>query len=209
MLKLRGLYLYFPVLDKLKADRVMLWLDKKTDLTLSENRLGNRLLYPQTIPVTPEEMAFDLALLRELIALQPDHYLNRNLRRLIVPENLLDRFPNLSQVCWAMVDAFQPLGVSTVYLRSERLGLKSIGTVIKPEKVNSDGIVKLWVAEKSYQLKVGSLFAIPVNAHRVDVGFESTAISLMGKSNNTTQVIGGDLGLLIDLRKPLKKETES
>lgn len=200
MSKLTGLLEFFPGLESLSIDQMMQWLKIPGNPTIFENELGNRVLYPQTIPLDSSGLIFDLALLREALKINPHHYYNPTLKKIFIPETFLQRFPDLGQLAWAFIETFNPEGLVTIVEKIDDIGTKNLGTYLRPEIVTKNGIVVLWVAGKKYEVKVGSLNSIPASSSRVDIKFESTAARLVGKQNFVAEVAGGALGLIVDTR---------
>lgn len=200
MSRLKGLLEFFPQLETLSIDNIMLWLGSHGDATLLENRLGNRILYPQTIPISVSDLVFDFALLREALKLEPQKYYSQNLKRIYIPQLFLDRFPDMSKLIWAFVDTFKPPGLTAIVEKIDDVGTKNLGTYIKPEVINKEGWIYLWIGAKKYQVKVGSLMIIPAPSNRVDIKLESASVLFLGKKELSSEVFGGQFGLMIDAR---------
>jgi hypothetical protein len=201
MPRLKGLFDNFQKLDSLQVEGVKNWLNRREDPALFENELGNRIVYPQTVPVTQENLIFDLAILREALKLQPEDYYNQNFHRLYIPENFLNFIPDIHKLVLAFIDTFDPWGVTTIFLRSERLGTMTLGTLIRPEIISDTGWIDLWVYGKKYEVPVGSITFIPAANNKIDIKFESGAAKLFEKNQTVAEVIGGQLGVIVDTRK--------
>lgn len=208
MPRLRGLLDYFSGLENIPIERISAHLSRRLDPRILENQLANLILYPQVIPVQSEDVELDLAILREALKINRGLYFNPNLKRIIIPQDLSDRFPNLQNLAWVFVDAFLPPAVTTIALKKENIGLKKIGSSIRPEVVKGDGWIFLEVDNKKYQVKPGSLVSIPAPGNQVTVKFESKVATLGGRSKTVATASGGNLGLLIDARKSAPKEED-
>jgi len=191
MPKLTGLFDHFPKLNTVTADMVTAWLGGKADAKLLENRLGNRILYPSAIPCSAEDINFDLVILREAVKTQPQDFINQNLRLIYIPEEFGQFFPDLRTLAVAFVDALKPRGITSIVLKSATLGLKNLGSVIKPEVISPSGTILIRIHDQKYEV---------AESGKVDINFQSRAAKLLGKDNATLEVAGGKLGLLVDTR---------
>lgn len=200
MPKLGGLFDYFPELANIEVSKLACWVPYINPQILA-NKLGNRILYPQALPLSSQDQVFDLCLLREALKLQPQNYCNQNLKRIFIAEELMKMFPNLKDLSLAFVDVFCPFGLTSFVTRYEHLGFKNLGTLIRPEISSASGSISLSVAGKKYQIKIGSLVMIPAAGKKVDIKFESNSARLLGRNLLITEVGGGEVGLIIDTRK--------
>lgn len=203
MPRVTGLLDYFPRLYEVAAEKIAASANQHTGIRILENRLGNKVLYPQTIPVSSEEFLFDLVLLKEALKLHSADYYNQNLRKVFIPEGLLERFPNLQKLAWVFVDAFKPPDICAILLRSQALGIKNLGTFIKVEVVRKEDEIGVWVDGKKYKIKAGCLATLPASGNKMDIRFESPSAKLLGKHEIVTEVSGGELGLMIDSRRDI------
>ena len=69
MPKFSGLFDSFDNLEKINVENVASFLKNPPQLISLENYLANRILYPQTLPLTEENLEIDLAILREALKL--------------------------------------------------------------------------------------------------------------------------------------------
>lgn len=204
MLKTRGLFSYFPKLTNIEVAKVAFWLNCGNNPQILENKLGNRILYWQTIPITYDDLIFDLCLFREALKLQPQSFYNQNLKKIYIPEEFLEMFPNIQELAMAFVDSIGHLGISSIVTRFENVGVKNLGTLIKPEIFSESGSINIFVKGKSYQIKIGSLVIIPADSQKVDIKFESEVAKLLTKNSLIAEVVGGVLGVIVDTRKNIE-----
>jgi len=205
MPKVGSLSDFLSSLDSVSAEKVASWLNPPPETALVENKLGNRLLYPQVLPLTPEELDFDLAVLREAVSLEKKSFLNTNTHKLTIPQACLELFPDLKKLIIALVDATTPLDITTVIAQSQN-GPQNLGTIIKPhlqlrlDQSQQAGGVSITIEDKKYTVENGQVLLIPIAEPTVSIKYESQQALLLGRTLVVTQVIGGPLGLLIDLR---------
>lgn len=198
MPKVVGLLDYFPELEEIPASQVIAFLNRQEDPKILINELGNRILYPQTLPTTQRELMIDMAILQASISLQPSHYFDSHLKRFHIPEILLTRFPNLYQLILVLVKIFKPQDIVTLFLKTTNLGDKSLGTLLRPKVTSREGTVNLTLGNEKFSAKIGSLVSFPAPNRRVDFKFESRSATLVGKNNLLAEVPGGQLGLIVD-----------
>ncbi len=83
---------------------ILRWLDTIISTVTLENYLANRLLYPQTIPTTAQEMKIDLALLKEGIYTNAKVFYNSSLNKITIPAGFEERFKPLSSLIECFID---------------------------------------------------------------------------------------------------------
>lgn len=168
------------------------WLKVKGNIHMLQNVIGNRLIYPQTIPVTKEDLQVDLAILREAIFRQPNKIYDQKGRILLIPEEFEKRFPPLVVLVTTIIECLNPSGITFVYLRSRQVN-QMIGTIIAPQDIVKNRTISVIVNGKALtNLKPGSLTLFPYKDKQVRVKVDSDEEKL---------VSGGKLGVIIDLRK--------
>lgn len=199
MPKFSGLFSCFFEIDDIEIDKIASSIGFKGDPKLLENKLGNQILYPQTIPVSKDDLIFNLGLLQEALRFSGQKLYNQNLKRLYIPEKLLEVFTDRKNLVLVFINVFMPFGLITVSCKSA-LGVKNLGTLIRPTILGS-GNITLWVKEKKYQIKAGILTIIPSESDRVDIKFESSEATLEDENTLMAEVAGGQLGLVIDARR--------
>lgn len=216
--KLPNIFDYFPDSDKISAFDLAPFLPEKYDLKLLENELGNRLLYPYRIPVTEKELRFDLAILHAALKANASTFYKQPTQnglnsKIIIPEGLLPYFPNLLTIIWVYINCLNPIGIIGLYLQTE-VGAKNLGTLIRPQIQSSSGQARLpdgqavvEVSQESaaapkqkYQIKMGSTLIIPAPNTHVDIIFDCPGAKIANRNPLTAHVVGGQLGVVVDLR---------
>lgn len=200
MPKLKSLSEYFPGLENISVENVLSQLGGKLSPKLLQNQICNRIIYSQTVPVTPLELSIDLAILKEAVKMHSREYYNRNSRNIIIPDEFLGRFPDIATLVWVFVDIFVSPGVSPIFLKTEKLGVKSLGTLIRPKIIEGSGAAVLVIKDQSYEVKIGTAKIITAPGSHVDIKFSSKSATLLDKNEVTTEVLGGDFGIAVDMR---------
>lgn len=197
MPKLSGVFEIFKNLEKIPPENLNNWLKVKQEVHILQNFIGNRILYPQVVPLTSVDMSLDVALLIEAIRLDKNTFLDDDGKKIFIPKGLYGRFPNLSQLALTFIQALDPVGVWTLNLKSPEEEVL-LGTVIAPSVLTSDGPMKVIINGKEYQAALGQISVFPNQDHHLEVVVDSLDQIL---------VSGGDVGLLVDLRKGVSNQS--
>lgn len=187
-------------LERIPVERILKRFIGSSNLVFLENNLGNRILYPHNIPQTKSELEFDLILLKESIRLNPGMYYNKNLHKITIPEEFLERFPDIIQLLCALIDSLQSEGITTVLKEVGDLPAKRLGSIIKINFPQETGSANITVNGKKYPIKSGTLSVVKASTLKFDLKFESTSGTIDGKLSLRIEVDGGEIGLIIDAR---------
>lgn len=198
--QLIGLFDHFSQIDTIPVERIAVWLEHPGNVKLLENRLANRILYPQVIATTTEEELFDLAILREGLKLYQRDYCNTNLKKITIPEIFTNFITDLSKLTLAFIDAYKPTGIYSLIMQCQQVGSKDLGTIIHPEILARNGWLDISVDDQKYKVKIGSVMIIPADQIKVEIKFTSNFAKLDGKTDLVTEVNGGKVGIVIDAR---------
>lgn len=196
---LTGFFAEFSDLDRVTSNDISSWLKGKPDSHVIVNFFGNRLLYPQTIALNSAELEMDFAILREAVKQKPDLVYDSKNSKLFLQQSLLERFPPVSRLAGAIIEAINPVGVTKIYIKGEGV-VKPAGTLISPpdiEKLPQDkNGVKIEVngVEGHLKLNTLSISAISQTEAKIKIG------------SKNYDVTGGILGVIIDLRIKTERE---
>lgn len=190
---LSGVFDEFGDLDKVSIEEIEKWLSAKMEEHAVTNFLGNRILYPQTIPLTHEELDVDLSILREAIKLKPSLVYEPQSNKIVIPRAFIERFPPASKVARAVIEGLEPKGLHNIFIRDK--GTQSlIGSVISPlnpQKLSTDEKTVMFTGlaiRKALPLNAVSFIPTPSRDVKIMLGNEEFRLS------------GGDAGIIIDLR---------
>lgn len=195
----KGLLNYISDVEKIEAEKIASTLLFKGDLKIIENQLGNLLLYPQVIPINKSESDFDLAVLREILRLEPGNFYRPDLKRIYIPEVFIRISPNLSKLAFIFIDLLKPVNLTSFLLKSESFGVKNLGTYIKPEKMAEHCFLDVKVGQKKFHVSTGKIVIIPLPQQKIDLELESNCNLIENKNKFYAEVVGGDIGLIVDL----------
>ncbi|MBI4038647.1 hypothetical protein HY384_01675 [Candidatus Daviesbacteria bacterium] len=208
MVRLNGLFSSFDNFDQINIESLASWLKPAPPLVILENYVANKILYPQTLPATQDEMRIDLAILREVIKMSKNKspFLNISLRKILIPSSFLRFLPNLINLTWVFVDSllmsrkrqdwFEDLW--TVILTDDRDEVA--GSILLPQFKDKNEVMELEVMDKNYKIRAGSLVVIPCQKDRCEISYKLPKGKILGKGENAVEVYGGKLGLMIDGR---------
>lgn len=192
MPRLTGVFEQLPNLDKISAFDLQDWLSTKVETHYLVNFLGNRIIYPQTIPLSQAELEIDLAILREGLKLSPNLIYNPQTAKFIIPAQFLERFPR-ELFFKAVIEALKPKGVNKIFVKG-LLKPRLIGSVIgfnDSEEISSDDLtadLEIDGLKSKLNLNTLTILKYEKSEGHIKIGTKEFNIE------------GGDLGLIIDLR---------
>lgn len=120
MPKLTGIFSIFPDLESIPPEDIARWLKPNPGFEFIGNYLGNKLLYPETIPVTQADLAIDLAILREVIRRYPEKFQTPG--KFLISNQLALRIGSILDLTLALVDVLQPKGTVQILLGDKVVG---------------------------------------------------------------------------------------
>lgn len=208
MPKQNGLFDSFDNLDSIDINSLVPWL-KNLPVTTSqlENYLGNKILYPDTLPLTDADMKIDLAILREALRMMGDNpFLNTTLRKMMIPKRFLHFVPDLVSLTWAFVDGlllnrkkrdqFEDLWTVVVTDDMDEV----VGSVLTPGFGSSQDTMNLSLDGRDYEVARGSLILIKCPKSKSEITYKFITGKVLGRNAGSVEISGGKLGLMIDGR---------
>lgn len=190
---LSGVFDEFPDLEKVSATQLLAWMTQKPELHFLVNFLGNRVLYPQAVPLTSKELEIDLAILRAAIKIKPGLFFQPQTNKIIIPRMFAQRFPPIGNIVRAIIEGINPKGVHIIYVKDSNK-IKVVGSVISP--LNPQ---KLSMNESTVLFSAGNIKKqIPMNA--ISIVQLSVADTKVELGPEEYKVIGGEMGVIVDLR---------
>lgn len=215
---LPGFFSSFDNLDLLDVNQIIPWLKNPPPLVQLENYIANKLLYPQSLPLTKMDMQIEMAILREILKVNApkfgkdgsllgnNPFLNLTLRKIMIPENFLKYVPDLASLTWAFVDGlllnrkkedyFEDLWTVVVVDDIDEV----VGSVILPAFESGQDQLELNLSGQTYKIKAGSLSIVACPKDRCEISYKLQKGKLLGKKESALEVYGGKLGIMIDGR---------
>jgi hypothetical protein len=188
----------FTRLGDIPIQNIMQWLGPKANLTAVSNYFGNRILYPTIVAETPEEMAIDLAILREAIKLNAAAFYNTNQKVMTIPETLQEYFGSLATLCMVWIDAFRPAPSGQIV--TPGTPGKTLGSVIRLVPKTNPATIEISVNDHKYSIQTGVITVLPIQSDHYDVIVHSPEVTFMEKQDVAVELKGGSVGLIIDSR---------
>lgn len=128
MNKLTGIFEHFRYLDQIPISDISKWLKYKVKDTDLENFIGNRIIYPQTLPINKLELEIDLAILREALKRQPEVLYDRRLNKIIIPGEFQYRFGTFENLVKAITEVLILKKNTRIYLE-ENNSIRLVGSI--------------------------------------------------------------------------------
>lgn len=188
MPKVTGLFDNFENLDEISAEA----------LGIDENYLANRILYPQTVPTTAKELELDLLILKEALKRTPI-YFKPEQKKIFIPEAFLNIVPDIKQLALLFIDAYLPKGMITFVITKSGRDV-AIGTLITVYCKDQKEFLHFEVEGQNFRVKPGMLTILPCAKEHCHVNFKATEAKILGKNEVLFEVLGGELGLIVDGR---------
>lgn len=179
--------------------QIMRWLpyDLSEDFVL--DYLHNKPLYPSTLPTSPEELSIEQAAARQVIRLAIGKSLSLFpaeaiypvagtvpwFDRILVSGSAITRAPGLEQSLLMILDAIQPVGISTIILDQNNL-VNAIGA-----SAEIDPILAVHLLESNSFINLGTVIS-PVGDMRTD-GSPILRMQMVreGEKENVIEIRGG------------------
>lgn len=193
MPKLSGVFDQFANLDEITSEDLNRWLKVKIEQHALENFLANRIYYPQSVPMTAQEMEIDLAILREGISRGDKKFYNLAVSKLVIPDEFLRRFYPIHNLVAAFIDGLDGnLKEVTQILLAQQGNKKLVGSIFLPKEQPQNNPVTIRIEDQKYDLKLNTLTLLPI---------KKTNLKIMVDQSQEIIIDGGELGIFIDLRK--------
>lgn len=188
---LTGIFATLPGIENIPPEGIQKWVKIRLSAHAIENFLANRIMYPQTIPVTEEDKAIDQAILQEYINTNQAYFYNPLSHRLLIPSELIARFKPLDQLLMVFCSLLNLSGVIPLFIIEENT-LQNEGSILVPQISSQSAKLTVVLNGSSQSLEIGKFyhFQVPDQRNRVKLGDENEMV-----------VAGGKAGITIDLRK--------
>jgi hypothetical protein len=193
MPQLGGVFDLFPELDAITAGDIIALSSQQFEHHFVENHLANRVLYPQSVAVTKQELDLDFFILEVAVSRHPEIFFDQNQNRIVIPDKAVVYFPPLARLISTILLSTPDDKVTDIWLKSQS-EQKILGSCIPLsliQAMNIAGEVKITIQNEEKTLIPGQLNLIPVKEKQVRVDFNQT---------NFLTAVGGSLGIFVDLR---------
>ncbi len=193
MPRLSGVFDQFANLDNITAEDINRWLKVKIEQHALDNFIANRIYYPQTIPMTVQEMEIDLALLREALKSGDKKFYNLSTNKIIIPDEFVNRFYPTYQLVTAFIDGLKlSLNEITQVFLQQAGTKKLVGSIFLPATIPEKNPVSIKIGQQKYELRLNTLTLLPIN----QIGLKITI-----EQDKELVIDGGSIGIFVDLRR--------
>lgn len=191
MPKLSGIFSQFNNLHQLKAEEISFSLKNKLDLHLVENFIGNKVLYPQTIPTTKQDLEIEFLVLQEALKNEPSTIYDPNQRKLILNQEFFSRFMPTEKLIATLIDGLGIKDVVKIYFQVGTT-VSLVGSIVPLQSFLKQGEFNVLINNQKVNLPLGDIKILAYTDHHNRF-----------KLNNQNEIVipGGNLGLALDLRK--------
>lgn len=195
MPKLTGIFEKFKDLDAIPVSDIISSLNIKGDPHIIQDFIGNRVLYPQTVPQTSADLEIDHKILTEALKRQPELLFNKNTQSIILTEEFTNRFPPFIKLVATIIDSIAPGGLISLFLKNAhtlRLGTIVTSSLIK-NIMGEKPTKQIFVNGEVKNLTFGTINLLPykLNNLRLKLGQDQSQEII---------VSGGEMGIFLDLR---------
>lgn len=193
MPQLGGVFSLFPELDTITAGDIITFSGTQFEHHTVENHLANRLLYPQSVAVTKQELDLDFLVLALALKKHPEIFFESSQNRIIIPEIASLYFPPLTRLISVILLSIPDDQVTEIWVKGEN-SQTIVGSCIPQaliKAMNIAGEVQITVQNEEKTLIPNQLNLIPVKDKSVKVVLNQT---------NPINTVGGNLGIFVDLR---------
>lgn len=140
------------LLDQIPLQRVARWLPQNIAAGVLRNLVANKAMFPQTVPMTAEELQLELALARELIrATLPTAFPLRfgatgmglipPVEMILASGAVLANAPRPGQAALVLLDALQPVGICSLALDTQGVAA-SLGAVARVQPMAAVQVIE-------------------------------------------------------------------
>jgi hypothetical protein len=140
------------LLDQIPLQRVARWLPQNITASALRNLVANKAMFPQTVPMTAEELLLELALARELIcAMLPTAFPSRfdgrgvglmpPVEMILASGAVLANAPRPGQAALVLLDALQPVGICSLALDTQGMAA-SLGAIARVQPMAAVQVVE-------------------------------------------------------------------
>ncbi len=194
MPQLNGVYLLFPEMDSIDFEEIAQQSVQKLNHHTIENHLANRLLYPQSVAMSKEELDLDFLILAAALKKHPEVFFNSKQNRIVIPTVAVGQLSPLTRLISVVLNSLYSENVIEIWLKDDAkqqlLGSSLPQQMLK--KLNLLGDITVRIQQEEKTLIPNQLNLIPVRDKQVKIQINQSV---------TVDAVGGSLGIFIDLRQ--------
>jgi hypothetical protein len=205
-----------PELSSQYLKAIASWLTYSITERDLADRLTNLFLYPDTIPTSRMGLELVAAVLREEIQANKQEFGDKANAAVVITDDLVRKMPLMSLAVLIVIDALQPTGVAPlVYSKKNKETI--LGSLVAFESVGeSETAARIKVKKGDTQdllaeieVPGGEIVLLPVESEAMVLEISSQAAQLDGQKRAVVDVVGGEIGVVIDARgRPIRLPDE-
>lgn len=192
MPKLTGVFEDLANLETLPVEEINKFLTEKVHIYDLENFLGNRILYPQTVPFSKRDMDIDLAILCAYMSLHQDLFFMVGLNRIVIPEKIELRFPPLANLVFFFPEIFKLRQVVELGIKKDSGQIVIAGSIISPNFDSKSSLTELKINGE----------VVKLDPHGMTYFESEKNINELEFSGQNLIVAGGSVGIVINQKSP-------
>lgn len=194
MPKLTGIFEKFQDLDTVPVTEIISSLKIKGDTNLVQNFIGNRVLYPQTVASSAQDLELDHQILLEALKTHPEVIYDKGGKNIILTGEYTMRFPPFIKLMTTIIDAVEPEGPTGIFLKNTqtiRLGTIITSAMVKTALSQTENKnLTLQINGEVKNLTSGTINLLSYGRGELKLKFGSLEIIIPG----------GEMGIFLDLR---------
>lgn len=194
MPQLNGVYLLFPEMDSIDFEEIAQQSVQKLNHHTIENHLANRLLYPQSVAISKEELDLDFLILAAALKKHPEVFFNSKQNRIVIPTVVVSQLSPLTRLISVILNNLYSENVIELWLKDD-VKQQLLGSSLPQQmfqKFNLVGDITVRIQQEEKTLIPNQLNLIPVRDKQVKIQINQSV---------TVGAVGGSLGIFIDLRQ--------
>ena len=194
MPQLNGVYLLFPEMDSIDFEEIAQQSVQKLNHHTIENHLANRLLYPQSVAMSKEELDLDFLILAAALKKHPEVFFNSKQNRIVIPTVAVGQLSPLTRLISVVLNSLYSENVIEIWLKDDAKQ-QLLGSSLPQQmfqKLNLVGDITVRIQQEEKTLIPNQLNLIPVRDKQVKIQINQSV---------SVGAVGGSLGVFIDLRQ--------
>jgi hypothetical protein len=190
MTALTGIFATLPGIENIPPEGVQKWVKNRLGDHAIENYVANRITYPQTIAISPEEKQIDQAIIQEYIARNPALFYNPLTHKLNIPQGITHYIQPVQDLMLILSSLLKLSQITPVFI-SDGSSVKVEGSIIVPNPPSSEPKINVSFNGKMQTLEKSRFYHFPIADQHIKF-----------KIGNENEILisGGTLGVSLDLR---------
>lgn len=156
-MKLTGFFEKFPEIENIPFEAIQANLPTHIESHTLQNFIANRIIYPQTIASTTQDLDIDFVLLKLILSQKPNYFYDPKQARITLPTDIQLRFPPLPRLLTTLIQQLKLADISSVIDEQKNL----LFNIISLQLPKVDSLFNLKLNNKQYSFARGSITILP------------------------------------------------